>query len=271
MRIISLNLNGIRSATDKGLMDWLASQSADVVCVQELKAQEGDLSPHHRAYAGHRGYAQSWLHCAEKRGYSGVGLFSPHTPESFETGFGVREFDAEGRLVRVNFPAGELSSAPLTVMSLYAPSGSASEERQASKFRFMDAFLPRLHGWMQEHRETGREFVICGDWNIAHTERDLKNWRGNQKNSGFLPEERAWMSAVLEGAGWVDSYRQLHPSEEELAYTWWSSRGQAWAKNVGWRIDYVLVTPGLARRLRAATVYKERRFSDHAPLTVDFD
>jgi len=270
MRIISLNLNGLRSASDKGVMQWLAAQSADVVCVQELKAQAGDLSEQQLQFDSDKGRARSWLHCAEKKGYSGVALFSPHPPDRVETGFGVPEFDQEGRLARADFAAGTLCHAPLTVMSLYAPSGSASPERQASKFRFMEAFLPCLRGWMQDHLSTGREYVICGDWNIAHTERDLKNWKSNQKNSGFLPEERAWMSTLLNELGWVDSYRRLHPEEEALAYTWWSSRGQAYAKNVGWRIDYALVTPGLAGALVEAQVYKETRFSDHAPLVVDF-
>jgi exodeoxyribonuclease-3 len=155
-------------------------------------------------------------------------------------------------------------------MSLYAPSGSASEERQASKFRFMEVFFPRLAAWMRDHESTGREFVICGDWNIAHTEKDLKNWRGNLKQSGFLPQERAWMTEVLGGLGWVDSFRHLYPDEEAQGYTWWSNRGQARANNVGWRIDYTLVTPGLAKRLADARVYKDQKFSDHAALVVDF-
>lgn len=270
MRIISLNLNGLRSATDKGLMQWLSKQSADAICVQELKARPADLREVHRQFPSDKGLVKAWLHCAQRPGYSGVGLYSPHSPERIETGFGVPEFDDEGRLVRADFAAGQLAGAPVTVMSLYAPSGSASPERQASKFRFMDAFLPCLDRWMDEHRSSGREFILCGDWNIAHTERDLKNWRSNQKNSGFLPEERAWMSKVLEEIGWVDSYRRLHPLEEAGAYTWWSSRGQAYAKNVGWRIDYVLTTPGLAGQIAAARVFRETRFSDHAPVLVDF-
>ncbi|CAM8620850.1 XthA Exonuclease III [Burkholderiales bacterium] len=270
MRIISLNLNGLRSAADKGVMDWLSAQSADVVCLQELKAQPSDLSERHLSFPTDRGAAQSWLHCAQKRGYSGVGLYSSHQPVRVETGFGVPEFDDEGRLVRADFSAGTLCEMPLSVMSLYAPSGSASEERQASKFRFMEAFRPCLEQWMQDHLDTGREYMICGDWNIAHTNRDLKNWKGNQKNSGFLPEERAWISDILDRMGWVDGFRHLYPEEQERGYTWWSNRGQARAKNVGWRIDYALITPGLASRLRAATVYKDQRFSDHAPLVLDF-
>jgi len=270
MRIISLNLNGLRSAAEKGVMEWLATQAADVVCVQELKAQAADLSENHLRFPSDKGPVQSWLHCAEKRGYSGVGLYSAHRPEHVETGFSAPEFDAEGRLVRADFAPGTLGSAPVSVMSLYAPSGSASEERQASKFRFMEVFFPRLAAWMRDHESTGREFVICGDWNIAHTEKDLKNWRGNLKQSGFLPQERAWMTEVLGGLGWVDSFRHLYPDEEAQGYTWWSNRGQARANNVGWRIDYALVTPGLARRLADARVYKDQKFSDHAALVVDF-
>jgi exodeoxyribonuclease-3 len=270
MRIISLNLNGLRSAAQKGVMEWLSTQSADVVCVQEIKAQAADLSPSHLSFPSDKGPVQAWLHCAEKRGYSGVGLYSPHRPERVETGFGAQEFDAEGRLVRADFSVGTFGSSPLSVMSLYAPSGSASEERQASKFRFMEVFLPRLEAWMRDHRSSGREYVICGDWNIAHTEKDLKNWRGNLKQSGFLPQERAWMTEVLGGLGWVDSFRRLYPEEEAQGYTWWSNRGQARANNVGWRIDYTLVTPGLAERLVDARVYKDQKFSDHAALVVDF-
>jgi exodeoxyribonuclease-3 len=179
-------------------------------------------------------------------------------------GFGVTEFDDEGRLLAAHWPG-------LTVVSLYAPSGSASEDRQASKFRFMKAFAPIMAAWMDDHRTTGREYLICGDWNIAHTERDLKNWKGNLKNSGFLPEERAWLSDLFGPMGWVDVYRQLHPEATGEGYTWWSNRGQARAKNVGWRIDYQVATPGLAARAKAAWVFTDTRFSDHAPLVVDYD
>jgi exodeoxyribonuclease-3 len=150
------------------------------------------------------------------------------------------------------------------VVSLYLPSGSSGEERQAVKFKFMAAFLPHL----RELRASGREVIVCGDWNIAHKEIDLKNWRGNKKNSGFLPEERAWLTRVFDEVGFVDVFRVLHPELE--AYTWWSNRGQAWAKNVGWRIDYQIATPGMAQSARAASIYKDERFSDHAPLTVDY-
>ena len=256
LRVITLNLNGIRSATTKGFLDWLGAQDADVVCLQELKAHAGDLSDAMRAPGGYTGY----FHHAEKKGYSGVGLYARRTPDRVVEGLGIADIDAEGRFLQLDF--GQLS-----VVSLYLPSGSSSEERQQIKFGFMERFLPH----MENLRASGREVVICGDWNIAHKEIDLRNWKSNQKNSGFLPEERAWMTRVLEGQGWVDVYRRLHPDTTDACYTWWSNRGQAWAKNVGWRLDYQLATPGIAATARTAQVYKDQRFSDHAPLTIDYD
>ncbi len=256
LRIITLNLNGIRSAVNKGLLQWLTLQKADLVCMQEVKAQLPDLAPatlNHHPYTGH-------FSCAEKKGYSGVGMYCRNRPDKVSKGFGSKEFDAEGRYLRADF-------GNLSVISVYLPSGSSSEERQQAKFRFMREFMPHL----EKLRAEGREIVLCGDWNIAHQEIDLKNWRGNQKNSGFLPEERAWLSRVFDEQGWVDVYRRLHPDTTGEAYTWWSNRGQAWAKNVGWRIDYQIATPGIAARAKKAAIYKEQRFSDHAPLTIDYD
>jgi exodeoxyribonuclease-3 len=273
MRIISLNANGIRSAANKGVFDWLASQAADLVCVQELKAQGPDLTESHTRISGSgQGDLFAHLHWAEKKGYSGVAVFSHQVPASITAGIGVSEFDLEGRVLRADFEAGQwgASGKPLSVISLYAPSGSASDDRQASKFRFLDVFYPVLQAWMQEHQQTGREFVICGDWNIAHTEKDLKNWKGNLKNSGFLPEERAWFGRILDELGWVDVYRQLHPQATEEGYTWWSNRGQAWANNVGWRIDYQIASPGIAACAQSAQIHKASRFSDHAPLIIDY-
>jgi exodeoxyribonuclease III len=256
MRVISLNLNGIRSAASKGVYAWLATQDADFVCLQELKAQAADLSLEMLNPPGLHGY----FHYAEKKGYSGVGIYSKWQPDRIVEGLGIVDIDAEGRYIEAVFGS-------LSVVSLYLPSGSSGEERQTAKFAFMDRFLPRLEALAA----SGREFILCGDWNIAHREIDLKNWKGNRKNSGFLPEERAWMSDVLERVGLVDVYRRLYPDHEGEAYTWWSNRGQAWAKNVGWRIDYQLATPGIAAKARAAEVYKAERFSDHAPLLVDYD
>lgn len=256
LRIISLNLNGIRSAFNKGLEAWLLAQNADIVCLQELKAQAADLTPAMTNPPGFTGY----FHYAEKKGYSGVGLWCRRAPDRVIEGIGHPGFDAEGRYIRADF-------GKLSVISVYVPSGSSSPERQAAKFQFMDEFAPVLATLQAE----GREVVLCGDWNIAHQEIDLKNWKGNQKNSGFLPEERAWIGKLFETEGWVDVYRRLYPDTTGEAYTWWSNRGQAWAKNVGWRIDYHVATPGIAATAREAAVYKDQRFSDHAPLIVDYD
>ncbi|MDD4962520.1 MAG: exodeoxyribonuclease III [Gallionella sp.] len=251
MQIISANLNGIRSATTKGFFPWMAQQNADVICLQELKAQAADMTPEMLQPDGYHGY----FHYADKRGYSGVGIYCREQPLNVVVGLGIPEFDAEGRYLRLDF-------ADYSVVSLYLPSGSSGEERQAVKFKFMAAFMPHL----QELRASGREVVICGDWNIAHQELDLKNWRGNKKNSGFLPEERAWLTELFDEVGFVDVYRQLYPTQ--VSYTWWSNRGQAYANDVGWRIDYQIATPRLAQRAQSAQVYKTQRFSDHAPLMV---
>ncbi|NMG75322.1 exodeoxyribonuclease III [Aromatoleum diolicum] len=256
LRVITINLNGIRSAVNKGLLEWLDTQHADVICLQELKAQAGDLSDAMRAPAGLAGY----FHHAEKKGYSGVGLYTRRTPDRVVEGLGIADIDAEGRFLQLDF-------GKLSVISLYLPSGSSSEERQQVKFSFMERFLPHLAAL----HACGREVIVCGDWNIAHKEIDLKNWKSNQKNSGFLPEERAWISRLFDEQGWVDVYRRLHPDTTDACYTWWSNRGQAWAKNVGWRLDYQLATPGVAQAAREASIYKDQRFSDHAPLIVDYD
>ncbi len=255
LRVITLNLNGIRSAARKGLFDWLAQQDADIVCLQELKAQDADLEPELRAPPGYYGH----FHFALKKGYSGVGLYTRVMPRNVVEGLGVDEFDAEGRYLEADF-------GPWSVISLYLPSGSSSDERQQAKFRFMAAFEPHL----RQLAARGRDVLLCGDWNIAHREIDLRNWRSNRKNSGFLPEERAWLDRAFGEIGWVDVYRRLHPEASGESYTWWSNRGQAWAKNVGWRIDYQIATPGFAAKAVRASVYKEQRFSDHAPLTIDY-
>ena len=255
LRIITLNLNGIRSAWRKGVLAWAGGQNADIICLQELKAQVADLDEEMRAPAGMHAY----YHCAEKKGYSGVGLWCRRKPDAVIEGTGHAEFDAEGRYLRADF-------GKLSVVSLYLPSGSSSPERQEAKFRFMALCYPHLLDLAQ----SGRDVVVCGDWNIAHQEKDLKNWKSNAKNSGFLPEERAWVDRLLVQGGWRDVYRGLYPAASEDCYTWWSNRGQAWAKNVGWRLDYQLATPVLAATARAAAVYKAERFSDHAPLTVDY-
>jgi len=258
LRVTSLNLNGIRSAFRKGLPDWLAQHGADVLCMQEIKIAADDVTEALRNPAGYTGH---FCH-AEKKGYSGVGLYTRTPAERITTGIDSEEFDAEGRVMRADWQN-------ISIISAYLPSGSSGEARQQAKYRFLDQFGRWLDALMMEHRATGREFIVCGDWNIAHQEIDLKNWRGNLKNSGFLPEERAWLSEVFERRSFVDVFRQLDARPEQ--YTWWSNRGQAWAKNVGWRIDYQIVTPGIAARARQTAIYKAERFSDHAPLTVDYE
>lgn len=253
MRIVTLNLNGIRSAASKGVFDWLARQKADVFCVQEVRAQETDLAPTMHNPNGFHGY----FNCARKKGYAGVGLYCRRKPDQVHVGFGSKEHDDEGRYLQADF-------GKLSVVSLYLPSGSSGPHRQESKYRFMKQFLPIL----KRLRQDGRDYVLCGDWNIAHKEIDLKNWRSNQKNSGFLPEERAWLTTLFDELGWVDVFRALNAKPEQ--YTWWSNRGQAYAKNVGWRIDYQIATTGIARKAEKQSIYKGKRFSDHAPLIIDY-
>lgn len=255
LRIISVNLNGIRSASNKGFYPWMQLQDADIVCMQEVKAQAADMSREMLQPEGYFGY----FHYAEKKGYSGVGIYSRKQPDAIIEGLGIPDIDSEGRYIEVQF-------GNLSVISLYLPSGSSGEERQAFKFSVMARIMPHLEAL----RASGREVVVCGDWNIAHKEADLKNWRGNRKNSGFLPEERAWLTDLFGRVGWVDTYRFLHPDTLEECYTWWSNRGQAWAKNVGWRIDYQIATPGIAATTKKALIYKAERFSDHAPLIIEY-
>ncbi|ABM35492.1 exodeoxyribonuclease III [Polaromonas naphthalenivorans] len=314
-KLTSLNLNGIRSAASKGLQEWVAQSMPDCICVQELKAQAADLSGRFEAIAGHKGYFQF----AEKKGYSGVGIYTRHEPSDVIVGYGSTEFDAEGRYVELRFDRpGRRHSPKLSIISCYFPSGSSGEERQAAKFRFLAELYPHLAA-LKRCGGDNREFVLCGDINIAHQEIDLKNFKGNKKNSGFLPEERAWMTELLaptlptacgslppegaaapaarqsrlrgpglqeasaavdaapaldssaQGGGMVDVYRRLHPATTDEAYTWWSNRGQAYAKNVGWRLDYHLATPGFGATAHSASIHKAQRFSDHAPLTIEYD
>ncbi len=251
MRVITLNVNGIRSAERKGFFRWLSRQRADVVCLQEIKAQAAQIE----APVFHPPSFHCFYHSAQRPGYSGVALFARDKPDRIIEGFGSAEFDPEGRYLEARF-------GRLSVVSLYAPSGSSSEQRQEAKYRFMEEFMQHLGGLRQ------RSSIICGDWNIAHREIDLKNWRSNRKNSGFLPEERAWMDAVFGQAGFTDAFRRVDARPEQ--YTWWSNRGQAWAKNVGWRIDYQVVSNRLAHCAQRARIYKAQRFSDHAPLIMDY-
>src|SRR3989304_3335103 len=256
MRIVTLHLNGIRSAVRKGFLRWLARQKADFIFIQEQKAEASDMTAEMLNPKGYFGY----FHYAEKKGYSGVGIYVRRQPDQVIEGLGTKDIDAEGRYI-------ELIFGKLSVVSVYLPSGSSGEHRQAAKFKFMKRVYPHL----AKGGQTGRGIILCGDWNIAHREIDLKNWKSNQKNSGFLPEERAWITRVFEELGWVDVYRRLYPEATGEAYTWWSNRGRAWATNVGWRIDYQIATPGIAAKAERAAIYKAKRFSDHAPLLIDYD
>lgn len=253
MKIISINTNGIRAAARKGFFDWLDKQQADFVCIQETKAQVDQLSDevfHPAGYSCH-------YFDAQKKGYSGVAVYSKHQPDEVIVGLGVDDFDNEGRYL-------EVQVGNLSVASLYLPSGSSKEERQDFKYKMMDFFYP----YMQEKAATGRDIIICGDWNIAHTKEDIKNWRGNQKNSGFLPEERAWLDKLFAN-GYKDAFRQLE--QEPETYTWWSNRGQAWANNTGWRLDYHVISDSLIGTVKTSEVYKDERFSDHSPMIFTYD
>ncbi len=254
MRIITLNANGIRAASRKGVFQWLEQQQADVLCVQETKAQRHQLGPEITDISGFHSY----FHDAEKPGYSGVAIYTRHAPDRVRAGIGWPDFDSEGRWLQIDL-------GRLSIVSLYLPSGSSREERQTYKFELMERFVPEL----KRMRRQRREYIICGDWNIAHHRIDIENWRSNQKNSGFLPEEREWMTRLFDELKYVDAFRVVN--QEPRQYTWWSNRGRAWDNNVGWRIDYQVITPGLREAVQAVSIYREQRFSDHAPLTIDYD
>ena len=254
MRVISFNMNGIRSAAKKGFFDWLTEQNADVICLQEIKAQEEQLSDSIFMPEGYHRY----IFAAQKKGYSGVAIYTKQQPDNVLYGLGWELADYEGRFIQVDFPK-------LSIASLYLPSGSSGEERQEQKFIFLDKFTKDL----QLFKKHDREFIICGDFNIVHKEIDIKNWQSNQKNSGCLPEERAWLDKLFGELAWVDAFRQLN--QDPYQYTWWSNRANARANNVGWRIDYQVISPGLTDKLLNTSIYKDTWFSDHAPLIVDYD
>ncbi len=258
-RITSLNFNGIRSAATKGVLSWVEQSAPDCMCVQELKAQAADIAGKFEQIAGMQGYFQF----AEKKGYSGVGVYTRHAPSDVIIGFDGGEFDAEGRFVELRF---DTPKRKFSVISSYFPSGSSGEDRQLAKYRFLAKMYLHLAALKSQ-----REFILCGDINIAHKEADLKNFKGNTKNSGFLPEERAWMTKLLDEAGMVDVYRRLQPDTTDQCYTWWSQRGQAYANNVGWRLDYHLATPAIAALARTEEIYKTEKFSDHAPMTISYE
>ncbi len=254
MRVITFNANGIRAAANKGFFTWLAQQNADIVGIQETKAQQNQLTDPLFYPAGYHCY----YHDAEKKGYSGVALYTHQPPQEVVKKLGESTLDKEGRYLEARF-------STLNIVSLYLPSGTSGSERQQVKFQLMAHLMPHL----MELKQRSQEYILCGDWNIAHQPIDLKNWRGNQTHSGFLPEERAWMDNLLGSAGFIDAFRVKN--QEPGQYTWWSQRGQAWANNTGWRIDYQIITPGLKDKIKNVHIYKEQRFSDHAPLIIDYD
>ncbi len=254
MRVITFNANGIRAAAKKGFLTWLAQQHADIVCIQETKAQQNQLMDSLFSPPGYHCY----YHDAEKKGYSGVALYTRQPPQEVIKKLGESTIDKEGRYLEARF-------STINIVSLYLPSGTSGNERQQIKFQLMEHFM--LH--FIDLKQCSQEYILCGDWNIAHQPIDLKNWRGNQNHSGFLPEERAWMDNLLDSVGFVDAFRAKN--QEPGQYTWWSHRGQAWANNTGWRIDYQIITPGLTNKIKNVHIYKEQRFSDHAPLIIDYD
>ncbi|HHT0592164.1 TPA: exodeoxyribonuclease III [Legionella anisa] len=254
MKVISFNANGIRSAARNGFYEWLALQDADFVCIQETKAQPEQLIPEELYYP--RDYFCEY-YSAQKKGYSGVAIYARHKPSRIVKGMGFDYCDNEGRYIQFDYPK-------FSIISLYLPSGTSGDERQMVKYSFLEQFAEHLMRLKNE----GRELILCGDYNIAHKKIDLKNWRGNQKNSGFLPEERAWMDELFGVMGFVDAFR-VHNQEEDQ-YTWWSFRGRAWEKNVGWRIDYQVVTPGLTGDVVGSRIFREARLSDHAPLLIEY-
>ena len=253
MKIITLNANGIRAAQKKGFFEWMRAQNADIVCMQETKSQTHQLSEDVLSPQNYFGFFND----AQKKGYSGVAIYTKKQPLDVKKILGFHHADTEGRYIEADF--GELS-----VVSLYLPSGSSSKDRQRIKFDFLDQFMPIL----KQYRQQKKRYIICGDWNIAHKEIDLKNWRQNKKNSGFLPEERAWLDELFNDVGMVDAFRKVNPSPDQ--YTWWSNRGASWEKNIGWRIDYQIISPELSEKVLSASIYKEQRFSDHAPLTITY-
>jgi exodeoxyribonuclease-3 len=254
LKVISLNANGIRAAERKGFFSWFTRQKADVLCIQELKARPEQIEDQsYHAHGFHR-----YLHCAEKPGYSGVAIYTRREPISVVYGYGNEEFDAEGRYVETEFE-------DCSVASVYFPSGSSGEARQQAKFRF----LPSFEVYLKAKLKSGKPYIFCGDVNIAHKEIDLKNWRPNRKNSGFTPEERAWMDKLIDEIGFVDAFRVVNQEPDQ--YTWWSNRGRAWEKNVGWRIDYQMVTPTLRAAVQSGSIYKRKRYSDHSPLIIEYD
>lgn len=253
MRIMTFNANGIRAAARKGFFDWLPESNVDVVCIQETKAQVDQLSDpvfHPEQYNCH-------YFDAVKKGYAGTAIYTREKPDKIATGLGFEIADTEGRYIQADI-------GKFSIASLYLPSGSSGDAKQLRKIEFMAQFMSH----MKKLKASGQEIIICGDWNICHKEIDIKNWKGNQKNSGFLPEERQWLDQLYDEVGYVDAFRQVNQEADQ--YSWWSNRGQARANNVGWRLDYQVVTPSLADKVVSAAIYREQSFSDHAPVILEY-
>jgi exodeoxyribonuclease-3 len=253
IRVITLNVNGIRASQKKGLFDWLLNQKADVICLQEVRAPLDILSKDVFQLSGYHCYYE----VAERKGYSGVAIYSKKKPLNIKQGLGFELADTEGRYIHAEYEN-------FVVASLYLPSGTSGDERQDLKYEFLDKYEAILC----KIKKDKKQWIIAGDWNIAHKEIDLKNWKPNQKNSGFLPEERAWLDKIFYKKGFIDAFREVNKNPDQ--YTWWSNRGRAWDNNVGWRIDYQVVTPGLKGKVKNASIYRDERFSDHSPLIIDY-
>ena len=268
VKVITLNVNGIRAAQKKGLFQWIVSQNPDYVCIQEVRAQKKDLELSFFDIDLGDSILKGTYFFSKKPGYAGVAIFSKKKPTNIVVGINVPEFDDEGRILRLDFDNFYDFAPRFSLVSIYFPSGSSSENRQESKYRFLSDFKKTLSSWDEERIFSGRQFIICGDWNIAHKEIDLKNYKQNRKNSGFLPQERKWVSDVFD-EGWKDIFRKKRP--EDVAFTWWSQRGRARENNVGWRIDYQVTTKDLANRCRKIWIEKEPMLSDHAPVIAVYD
>ena len=254
MKVITVNVCGIRASQKKGIFEWLKKTKADFICMQETRALEEQISGESFLIKGYSRY----LNVAEKKGYSGVAIYTKHKPIKIQTSFSKSIFESEGRFILTEYK-------DYSIASVYFPSGSSGELRQNLKYEFMDYF----EKFIKKEINKKKKLIICGDYNIAHTKDDIKNWRSNQNNSGFLPEEREWMTRLINKIGLKDAFRIK--CKETDVYTWWSNRGNAYNNNVGWRIDYQMVTDNIAKKVKNVSVYRDKKFSDHAPLIINYD
>jgi len=255
MKILTLNVCGIRASQKKGLFKWLSREKADVICLQEVRATEEQIDSKEFYLTNYTRY----MSVAVKKGYSGVCIYvNKDEPNKITRTFGSKFFDKEGRFIEIELPN-------LRVVSVYFPSGSSGEERQKIKYDFMSKF----EKYMKKIKKSRKPTIISGDWNIVHKEIDIKNWKSNQKNSGCLPQERAWLDGIFDKHGYIDAFRVVNSKAGN--YTWWSNRGKAWDNNVGWRIDYQIVSPNAKIKILNAKIYKNKSFSDHSPLIINYE